>query len=152
MSHWKPVVCTWYKQRVDRRNVDTVADNTLMESTLQEGKHALYAIKKDTLRMFAVLRSKKKKTNKRATKSQWHKNRRIHTAIQNESNSDSNKEFYFHSVRNLPPNATEAYAKLKIGNKQGQIFVEIDAGAMSNLLQKAVFKNLTGIQLKKTPI
>ena len=140
-----------YKKRVDRRNVDTVANNTVMESTLQEGKHA---IKKDTSRTFAVQRSKKKKTNKRATKSQWHKNRRIHTAIQNESNSDSNEEFYFHSVRNLPPNATEAYAKLKIGNKQGRIFVnaKIDAGAMSNLLQKAVFKKLPGIQHKKTPI
>ena len=38
----------------------TVADNTLMESALPEGKHALYAIKKDTLRTFAIQKSKKK--------------------------------------------------------------------------------------------
>ena len=51
-------------------------------------------------------------------------------------------KFYFHSVQNLPPNAKEEYDKLKMGNKQGQIFVnaKIDTGAMSNLLPKAVFK------------
>ena len=87
------------------------------------------------------------------TKQQWNKNRRIHTATQDE-NSDSNEEYYFHSIRNLPANAAEAYAKLKIGNKQGQITVKakIDTGAMSNLLPKTLYKKLTGINLEKSPI
>ena len=104
-----------------------------------------------------VCRSKmkdKKKNNKGATKPQGHKNRRIHTAIQNESNSDLSEEVYFHSVQNLLSHATEAYAKLKIGNKQGQILInaKIDTGTMSNLLPKKVLENLTGVQLKKTLI
>ena len=48
----------------------------------------------------------------------------------------------------------EAYAKLKIGNKQRQIFVngKIDTRDTSNLLLKEVFKKPTRVQLKKAPI
>ena len=53
MSRRKTVAHKWYEQRIDQCNVDTV------ESALQEGKHALYAIK-DTLRTFGVQRRKKK--------------------------------------------------------------------------------------------
>ena len=136
MFRWKTVARTWYEQRIDRRNVGAV------ESVPARGKTCIICNKKGHFANVCRSKKQEKKTNKRTTKLQWNKNRRSHTPIQNESNSDSNEEFYFHSIRNLPPNVSEAYAKLKIGNKQGQIVVnaKIDTGTMSNFLPKAVFK------------
>ena len=105
------------------------------------GKTYIICNKKGPLRTFAVQRSKNKK---QITRQQNHRGTKTVESTQQYKMkaTDSNEEFYFLSVRNIPPNATEAYTKLKIGNKQGQIFVnaKIDTGAMSTLLPRAVLK------------
>ena len=58
-----------YNQRAreNQQNVDIVAETTLEGSAKQEGKNASYAIKKNTLQMFAIQRSKIK-NNQRSNK------------------------------------------------------------------------------------
>lgn len=101
--------------------------------------------------------TKRTKTSRHS--SNMHKNRNVDTATYNDNKDEcANGSVHFYSIAAehqkrhiIPLGATEAYAKLRIGNKTAQIKIKskIDRGAIRNLLSLSIFRQMKDIPLKK---